>query len=261
MTTAITVEEAIALLLNLDQLPVGRSVTDMTSSMFEDATAKHDIATTSFKESNIAGGKIEAMFESFFLFGRAEVCRNLYELSLALFEAFQKEQKRGGESILVRAPSSSPVPRFTRVSVSRWAQENFGMHIPPVDTSSSTSCDPEVVMNASTLEHSDSSSSVRLVDSEVGVPSEFSDVSETLGKRRAENVYVTFAYLMEELVEDRKSLRRPDESINISATAAILSKRIKRDPEAKELGDQSLEAIKTRLEDAQKAKRSKLKRR
>jgi len=42
LSTAVTVEEAVALLINLDYVPAGFSVTDMTSAFLEEAVVEYD---------------------------------------------------------------------------------------------------------------------------------------------------------------------------------------------------------------------------
>ena len=152
-------------------------------------------------------------------------------------------RKEGSElDIDIALSKDKGVQYITLRSLDRWAKKRCSITILQPDAKP----DKLIIESTSEEEFSDEKSS-----SLIG--------KEGISKRVAENLYTTFAFLLEAYVDKHlKALRSADGSVNVSATARELTKRISENPETKDLRGQGEEAIKDRIEEAMKIKKNKL---
>lgn len=257
---SVTVEEAVALLINLDHVPVGKSVLEVVTTAHDSATEAADKLSAFFKDEkprNLAE-TAGTLFESFFLHIREQVTLNRSDLASSLFTAFESEMKRPEISQLVQVNLASAVPRFTVESVNRWASANFGLHIPGLARQKQESLFYQVPR--ATPDEGAVVSSISDAAAAITQPQGDKKISGGLGKTAVENLYVTMAFLTEMFINKRSKWLLPDGTINISQTAETIAEHIAKDPVAKDVGGQGIEAIKNRLEAAQEAKRVKVNR-
>lgn len=263
---SVTVEEAVALLININEVPVGSSVKEVTATAKERAADGYREATGILAEAEAgnqvpsAEAAVGAIFEGFFSIACENVNHARTELAHSLLDAFQKELDRPGPSMLVQVSSTSAVPRFTLDSVNRWATKHFGIRIPGFEVQKQARYfyqSPEIAREAAEPDLPAPDAAATDSDLHKGKKS-----SETGGlkKSAAEHLYVTLAYLTEMFIDNRAKWLRPNGLINIAKTAETIALHIQADPAAMELFGQGEEAIKTRLEDAQKTKRAKVNR-
>ncbi len=260
--TSVTVEEAVALLLNLDHVPVGKSVLDVVSADQESAEEKYDGSTTVIKKRKNwnSAETVGAVFETLFIRIQEEVARSRSSLASNLFQAFEAEMRRPEASKLVQVPNSSAVPRLTVDSVNRWAMANFGLHIPGLVKSKKDRLFYQ--LPDSTPENEEPATTTPEAQTSISASRKAGDTEPSggLGKTATDNLYVTLAYLTELFVEKRPKCLLPNGGVNISQTATTLADYIQADPAARDLSGQSVEAIKGRLEAARKTKLEKVNR-
>lgn len=260
---SVTVEEAVALLINLDHVPAGKSVLDVVAADLQNAETRFDSATEvihkgkDWDPATTAG----SIFEALFIRTREEVAHSRSALAQSLFAAFASEMGRPERSQLVQVPHSSAVPRFTVESVNRWAIQNFGLCIPGLVKAKKERLFYQAP-NPSHEEEEEPAASAPDTAEDVSTADRVGNkkVADGLGKVAANNLYVTMAFLTEMFINKRTKWLLPDGTINISQTAETIAEHIAKDPVAKDVGGQGIEAIKNRLEAAQEAKRVKVNR-
>ena len=119
MIDSVTIEEAVARLINLDYVPTGFSVIDMTSAFLEEATVQYENARIDGLPHN----------ELLRLKRRMDVCSNRHELGVELIDSIGLELRKRDKSALVLAGDSSVVSRITLASLNDWATDRFGISV------------------------------------------------------------------------------------------------------------------------------------
>lgn len=119
--TSLTVEEAVALLINFDYIPTGFSLLDMTGAFYESADVEHNNALL----DHVPEGRLDAL-----LF-RKTACMVRHSLAISLTEHLNNEldDPENTSNLLSSDPAT---PR--RVSVEglmRWASDNYGIGVVP----------------------------------------------------------------------------------------------------------------------------------
>lgn len=118
--SSLTIEEAVARMVNMDYIPTGFSLVEMTDAFREDAEVEYE------------NGQIERLQKDEInkLKLRMEACRIRHDLAQSLTNTLNEEIKRLDDSMLVLADEKSSVPRLTLESVAWWASDRFGIGIP-----------------------------------------------------------------------------------------------------------------------------------
>lgn len=115
--SSITVEEAVARLINLDYIPTGFTLDEMTSAFLEEAeVAHHNARIDRLPESQISVLK-----------NRMDICRARHFLGQQLQDALIQELKNPNDSSIVLSSDSGITSRLTLDSVLNWASENYGL--------------------------------------------------------------------------------------------------------------------------------------
>lgn len=116
MVSSVTIEEAVALLINLDYIPTGFTLLDMTAAFLEEAEVNHHNATVNhLPASEIAALQI-----------RMDACAARHSLAQSLTSALRNEIGNPDSVIVALNDNSSIDPQLTVESVSIWAS-NFGI--------------------------------------------------------------------------------------------------------------------------------------
>jgi len=118
MSTLLTVEEALSLLVNMDFIPDGETVLSMADAFLEEATAEYNNANNSDK--NLCRLK-----------NRMDVCEVRCKLVLMLMDSLAEYEFNVNES-LTEYDEDTFVgnPLLTRISLGKWAYDRFGINIP-----------------------------------------------------------------------------------------------------------------------------------
>lgn len=116
---SITIDEALALMVNMDYIPAGLTVLDMTSAFLEEAEVEYENAKIDrLSEEQVSIFKV-----------RFDVCTLRHELAENIQDALKQEINNIQNAMLVVA-MESPVKRLTLGSVSEWAYDRYGIAIP-----------------------------------------------------------------------------------------------------------------------------------
>lgn len=118
--SSVTLEEAVARMVNMDYIPTGFTLLDMTATFLEEAEVAHENA----KIDQLPKVQIEALSL------RMESCMARHALARWLLESLQNEIKNPKQSKVVLAEDSSSLERLTLESVADWAADRFGIGIP-----------------------------------------------------------------------------------------------------------------------------------
>lgn len=114
---SVTVEDAVARMVNMDYIPTGFTLMDMTAAFLEEAEVNHHNA----KVDHLPADQIAALEI------RIDVCRARHTLAQSLLGAIQNEIKNP-EGIIETIDNNSGVDQhITFDSLSEWASINFGM--------------------------------------------------------------------------------------------------------------------------------------
>jgi hypothetical protein len=115
----VTIEEALSLLINLDYVPAGFTVLDMTSAFADEA----EVESGNMRSENLAELGKDAIRS------RLAVCRSRNELAQALFAALNSAAV-AGDLIADSGPGQhSGVPRYKVGDINMWASDRFGLAI------------------------------------------------------------------------------------------------------------------------------------
>ncbi len=116
---SVTADEAVARLVNIDYVPEGFTLLEMTAAFQEDAEFDYENARSDHLPDD----------QKSFLAIRANVCETRHRLAEQLLEALALELESPDRSI-IRAEADSPsVAQFDMASVSDWAFDKFGVGI------------------------------------------------------------------------------------------------------------------------------------
>ncbi|SEQ45765.1 hypothetical protein [Nitrosomonas ureae] len=114
---SLTIEEAVALLINLDYIPTGFSLLDMTSAFQEEAEVEYENAQIKrFPETHLESLKF-----------RMNACIARNALALNLMHQLRYEVQNPKNSLIVLSGDSTSQPRLTFESVFDWAGDKFGI--------------------------------------------------------------------------------------------------------------------------------------
>jgi len=117
--SSITIEDAVARMVNMDYIPAGFTLTEMTAAFQEEAEVEYEKARLKrLPEEQIAPLKI-----------RMVACCSRHALTHLLLESLQCEVKNPEGSIIVLAADSSGQQRVTLESVSDWAADKYGIGV------------------------------------------------------------------------------------------------------------------------------------
>jgi hypothetical protein len=118
--SSITIEEAVARMVNMDYIPTGFALHDMTAAFLEEAEVDYEDA------------KIERLPEHqvVALRLRMDACRARHFLTQMLLESLQHEVKNPKESLIKLSGDSSSICRLKLESVAEWASDRYGIEIP-----------------------------------------------------------------------------------------------------------------------------------
>lgn len=119
MNTSLTVEEAVALMINMDFIPAGETVLSMTEAFLEEATVEYENASANDKYQLKA------------LENRMKACANRHNLALLLKESLFEDAVYTEDTLIECAGNSTDEnPLVTLDSLSGWAFDRFGIVIP-----------------------------------------------------------------------------------------------------------------------------------
>lgn len=117
--STITLDEAVALLVNLDYIPEGFDSIGMTSAYLEIAEIDYENAVV----ERVPSEKLEQ------LKARLDACRNRHQLASAIIEALNYEIVNAQDPIVVIESDSAGDIRLTIESIAEWAFEKMGISI------------------------------------------------------------------------------------------------------------------------------------
>lgn len=118
--SSVTIEEAIARLVNMDYIPTGFSLNEMSAAFLEEA----EVAYHNAKLDKLPP-------EALMLFAiRVDICRAKYDLAMSLFEHVKLELEHPKTSLLKKSSDSVSDIRLELKSVGNWAENNFGISLP-----------------------------------------------------------------------------------------------------------------------------------
>lgn len=119
MSTSLTVEEAVALMINMDFIPAGETVMSMTEAFLEEATVEYENASGNDKYQLKA------------LESRMNACTNRHNLALLLKKSLLEDAVYTEDTLIECAENSTDEnPLVTLDSLSEWAFDRFGIVIP-----------------------------------------------------------------------------------------------------------------------------------
>lgn len=119
MSTSLTVEEAVALMINMDFIPDGETVLSMTKAFLEEATVEYENASGNDKYQLKA------------LKNRMKACANRHNLALMLKKSLFEDAIYTEDTLIECAENSTDEnPLVTLDSLSEWAFDRFGIVIP-----------------------------------------------------------------------------------------------------------------------------------
>lgn len=116
MDKTVTLEEAVARMINFDFIPDGYSLLDMTAAFVEEAEVQYENARSDHLSEEVI----------IRLLSRLYACEARHELAKSLLIHI-KEDLASQTSHLVVSKESTAVTRLTLKSVEAWASENFGI--------------------------------------------------------------------------------------------------------------------------------------
>ncbi len=118
--SSITVEEAVARMVNMDYIPEGFSLSEMTAAFQEEAEVEYENARRNHESTaQLTRKKI-----------RLEACKARHSLTELLLESVNYELAHPDESLIFRANDTSTKSRLTLASITNWAAESYGIGIP-----------------------------------------------------------------------------------------------------------------------------------
>lgn len=141
---------------------------------------------------------------------------------------------------LLKNPAYDSRDHITLASLDEWARSKYGINI---------LADRIAATDAAKLQDS-SSNPVP--------PEEDKPAKGGLARTRAENLYTTFAFLVEEFANAKGGKYKPNGKVNVSAVASHLDEVARAAIGDDEFPGQGIEAIKKRIEEAMRVRRTKL---
>jgi len=118
--SSITIEEAVARMVNQDYIPTGCTLPEMTAAFLEEAEVDYENARIDgLPETEIKSLQI-----------RMESCKARHLLTILLLESLQEEIKKEQDSMIVLAGDASSQCRITLESIADWASDRYGIGIP-----------------------------------------------------------------------------------------------------------------------------------
>lgn len=122
MSTSLTIEEAVALMVNMDFIPDGETVLSMTAAFLEDATAEYENASS------------HDQYQLKVLENRMEACEARHSLAQFLTKALTEDAIYTDDTLIECDDASTDKnPLVTLDSLSAWAYDRFGIAIPRKD--------------------------------------------------------------------------------------------------------------------------------
>lgn len=120
MSTALTIEDAVALMVNMDFIPDGESVLSMTAAFMEEAEVEYENASS------------RDAYQLKVLKNRMEACAARHSLVQLLTESLLEDAKYTEDTLIECDEDSSTDdnPLVTLDSLSAWAHDRFGISIP-----------------------------------------------------------------------------------------------------------------------------------
>jgi len=112
----LTIEDAVARMINFDYIPEGFSLLDMTDAFRDDAEAAYDNA----KLDTLSVEQLDKLRD------RLDACEARHTLTMVLLERLERESK-DPDSYLEFDLTSDAAPRVSLPSLSDWAAYNFGI--------------------------------------------------------------------------------------------------------------------------------------
>ncbi|WP_295624055.1 hypothetical protein [uncultured Nitrosomonas sp.] len=120
----LTIEEAVALMINLDYIPTGFSLLEMTSAFLEEAEVEYENAQIKrFPEAHLESLKF-----------RMDACKARHTLALNLMDQIRHEIQNSKDSKIVSSEDSTSLTRLTFESVFDWAGDKFGIGSPKISS-------------------------------------------------------------------------------------------------------------------------------
>ena len=116
---SVTVEDAVARMVNMDYIPEGFTLVEMTAAFLEEAEVEHHNAIVNL----LPAGEIAALQI------RMDACKARHLLTQLLLDALNHEIANPEGSMIVLSGDSDIQPCLTIESVISWADENFGILI------------------------------------------------------------------------------------------------------------------------------------
>ena len=118
--SSVTIEEAVARLVNLDYVPTGFSLADMSNAFLEDAeVAYHNAKVDKLSIKELMPYAV-----------RVDICRAKLDLASSLLDHIKLELEHPETSLLKESPDSVNYVRLDLESVANWAEANFGISLP-----------------------------------------------------------------------------------------------------------------------------------
>ena len=127
--TSLTVEEAVALLINFDYIPTGFSLLDMTSAFFESADVEYQNAKLDHEPED----RLEAL-----LF-RKTACMARHSLAISLTEHLKNELNDPEKASNLRSSDPGTQGQISVEGLMSWASENYGIGVVPAQVPTSDS--------------------------------------------------------------------------------------------------------------------------
>lgn len=117
---SVTIEEAVARLVNLDYIPTGFTLLEMTAAFLEEAEVEYENA----RIEHLPQTKLTVLET------RLAICRARDELARRLFESLSSELDDRDSTMLVVAEGLAGQTRLKLESVADWAAEEYGIGLP-----------------------------------------------------------------------------------------------------------------------------------
>lgn len=118
-TQKVSLDDVVAEAINLDYVPPGCTVLEMTSAFLEEAEVDYENA----KIAGESGHKFEA------LKARAQTCKARHELALSIYGGISSELKTPDTSDL-RTVDGFVTPHFEPILVGAWLEDRYGISTP-----------------------------------------------------------------------------------------------------------------------------------
>lgn len=127
-TSSITLEDAVARMVNMNYIPTGFTLIEMTAAFQEEAGIEYENAKNGHLPDGLIGPLSADLIERLKI--RMEVCEARNSLTQQLIDAIEHEPD-DPQGLLVRLSDGSSMDQpFTLISVYEWASDKFGIVIP-----------------------------------------------------------------------------------------------------------------------------------